>query len=150
MNLRSTLVLATLASVALTVHVLAQQPEAVRSPTGGPTVRNLMAQNLEEHIRVNGEPGRLTMLEVTWEPGGESPAHRHPCPTFVYVLEGELETRIGDGPVRQYRAGDTLYEPTMILHADTRNLSNTKPARVLAIHIHDRETKQLVIPENQP
>ncbi|MFG0297635.1 MAG: cupin domain-containing protein [Maioricimonas sp. JB045] len=150
MRYRPTIALAAIAGLALSVHVAAQQPAAVRSPKAGPTIRRLMSQDLEEHIRISGKEGRLTMLEVTWEPGGGSPDHRHPCPTFVYVLEGELETRIGDGPVRTYRAGDTIYEPTMILHADTRNLSDTKPARVLAVHIHDRDTKQLVVPAQQP
>lgn len=111
----------------------------------GPTVKMLMDQPMQETI--DGKPAQAAMLEVTWGPGESSAAHRHPCPTLVYVLEGVIETRIGDGPVKRYKAGDTFYEPTMALHANTRNPSKDQPARVLAIQIHDRSIENLLIPE---
>ena len=135
-----TLGLLMLANIAISQHAGHDQARP------GPTVKTLMSQPMQETI--DGKPAQATMLEVVWEPGESSPPHRHPCPTLVYVLEGEIETQIGDGPVQRFQAGDTFYEPTMALHAKTRNPSKDQPARVLAIQIHDRGIKNLVIPES--
>ena len=32
---------------------------------------------------------------VRYSPGGETPAHRHPCYELVYILDGEVETDQG-------------------------------------------------------
>lgn len=104
----------------------------------------LLAQDLAE--KLDGEPAKVTMAEISWEPGGESAPHRHPGPTFVYVLEGELETSVGDGPIVRLKAGDTLYEPSMALHGVARNPSDAKKTRVLAIHVHPQGVKSLVLP----
>lgn len=127
-------------------NLLAEEP-VHKMPANGPTVKVLRSTDLEETF--NGQPAKLTMVEVSWKPGGSSADHRHPCPTFVYVLEGELETRVGDGPLLRLKKGDTLYEPAFALHADTRNLSENNPVRVLAIHVHPRDVKQFVIPAEQ-
>lgn len=111
----------------------------------GPQVKPVMSQAIME--KVDGVATRATMVEVTWEAGGSSAAHRHPGPTFVYVLEGELETQVGDGPIVRLKQGDTLYEPSMVLHRATRNVSRDKPAKILALHLHSSDTDQLVIPE---
>lgn len=126
---------------------LSAEEPAHKMPANGASIKVLRSTDLEETF--DGQPARLTMVEVSWKPGGSSPAHRHPCPTFVYVLEGELETRVGDGPLLQLKKGDTLYEPAFALHADTRNLSDSEPVRVLAIHVHARDVKQFVIPVEQ-
>jgi quercetin dioxygenase-like cupin family protein len=83
---------------------------------------------------------------VTFAPGAGSAPHRHPGPVFGYVLEGEFETKVGDTPARTLKAGDTFYEPTMALHAVSRNPGAVK-TRVLAIMLHPRDAKELVIPE---
>ncbi len=115
-----------------------------QTPSKAPKVRVLMARDIEE--RFDGKPARVTMLEVTWNPGGFTPAHRHPGPTFVYVVEGSLETKVGAGPLRRLESGDTLFEPTMALHRITRNPSGSQKTRIIAIHIHPRDAKQLLIP----
>lgn len=126
---------------------LSAEEPAHKMPANGPTVKVLRSTDLDEPF--DGQSAKLTMVEVTWKPSGSSADHRHPCPTFVYVLEGELQTRVGDGPLLQLKQGDTLYEPAYALHADTRNLSDDEPVRVLAIHIHPRDVKQFVIPVDQ-
>ena len=96
---------------------------------------------------LNGKQARATTQEVTFEPGAASAPHRHPGPVFGYVLEGELEFQAGDAPARRLRAGDTFYEPAMVLHAVARNPSDKVRTRVLAVIIHPRESKALVVPE---
>ena len=111
----------------------------------GPTVKTLSAVDVIE--KLNGKPARATTLEVTFEPGAANAPHRHPGPVFGYVLEGELEFQAGDAPARRLKAGDTFYEPTMVLHAVSRNPSDKARMRVLAVVLHARDAKALVIPE---
>ena len=86
-------------------------------------------------------------MEVTFAPGVASTPHRHPSPIFGSVLEGELEFAVGDGKVRTLKAGDTFYEPAMALHAVSRNPSDRVETRMLAVLVHPRDAKALVIPE---
>lgn len=111
----------------------------------GPTVKTLSAVDVAEDL--NGKPARATTLEVTFDPGAASVPHRHPGPVFGYVLEGELEFQAGDAPVRRLKAGDTFYEPPMVLHAVSRNPSAKVRTRVLAVMLHARDAKALVVPE---
>lgn len=111
----------------------------------GPNVKPVLMQEIKE--KVDGVATRAVMAEVTWQGGGLSDAHRHPGPTFVYVLEGELETQVEDGPILRLKPGDTLYEPSMALHRVTRNVNPDKPAKILALHLTPLDAKELVIPE---
>ena len=58
-----------------------------------------------------------------------------------------LEFQAGGAPARRLRAGDTFYEPAMVLHAVARNPSDKARTRVLVVIIHPRESKALVVPE---
>ncbi len=111
----------------------------------GPTVKTLSAVDVNEQL--NGKPARATTLEVTFEPGAASAPHRHPGPVFGYVLEGEFEFQAGDAPARRLKAGDTFYEPEMVLHAVSRNPSAKARTRLLAVMLHARGAKALVVPE---
>lgn len=111
----------------------------------GPAVKVLSAVDVDE--KLDGKPTRATTLEVTFEPSADSAPHRHPGPVFGTVLEGELDFQAGDTPVRRLKAGDTFYEPAMILHAVSRNPSDKAKTRVLAVMLHSRDAKDLVIPE---
>lgn len=131
-------------SVALLVGLAVWRTSA-HEPAQGPNVKPVMSQEIQE--KVDGVATRAVMAEVTWQGGGFSDAHRHPGPTFVYVLEGELETQVEDGPVVRLKPGDTLYEPSMALHRATRNVHPDKPAKILAFHLTPVDAKELVIPE---
>ncbi len=111
----------------------------------GPTVKTLSAVDVAEEL--NGKPARATTLEVTFGPGTASAPHRHLGPVFGYVLEGELEFQTEDAPARRLKAGDTFYEPARVLHAVSRNPSDKVRTRVLAVILHPRDAKELVIPE---
>ncbi len=111
----------------------------------GLTVKTLSAVDVKE--KLNGEPARATTLEVAFEPGAANAPHRHPGPVFGYLSEGELEFQAGDAPAQRLKAGDTFYEPTMVLHADSRNPSEKVRTRMLAVMLHAPDVKVLVIPE---
>ncbi len=54
---------------------------------------------------------KVTAELVTFEPAGHTALHQHPVPSFVHVLEGEVEVRIeGQEPMR-YTAGQSFVEP---------------------------------------
>ena len=44
-------------------------------------------------------------------------------------------TRVGDGAVTRYKQGESFYEPTNAVHADTRNPSESSTAKILAVMI---------------
>src|SRR5262249_1627994 len=68
-----------------------------------------------------------TAVEVSYDPGGSSAAHRHPGITIVYVLEGEIRSKVGAEPERTYKAGEMFLETPNQLHGVSRNASATKP-----------------------
>src|SRR5947209_15465064 len=108
-------------------------------------VKSLLVQDISE--RIDGKEARVSVLEVSYGPGGFTPPHRHPGAVFGHVLEGELEAQLEGQPLRKLKAGDTFYEPTMALHSVSRNPSKTANTRLLAVILHPRDAKELVILE---
>jgi quercetin dioxygenase-like cupin family protein len=94
-------------------------------------------------------PGKsLVAVVVDYAPGGASPAHTHAKSAFIfaYVLSGEIESQVNDGPKRVFRSGESFYETPGSLHAVSRNASNTEPAKLLAVFVVDSNDKQLTTP----
>jgi quercetin dioxygenase-like cupin family protein len=89
--------------------------------------------------RLDGKAARVTVVELTYEPGQAGSPHRHPGPVFGYVLEGEYELALGDEPARTLRVGETFYEPTGILHRVSRNPTAKARTRVLAMLLQPRD-----------
>jgi quercetin dioxygenase-like cupin family protein len=125
-------------------YAVAQQAARDAQP-GGLKQKVLLEQVLPQ--KLDGEQAKVTVVELERAPGTAGAPHRHPGPVFVYVLDGELETKVGDGPTRTYRRGEMFYEPARALHAVSRNPSKTRPVRFLAFLLTSKDNKQLVIPE---
>ena len=87
----------------------------------------------------------VTVVEVTYPPGEGSPAHRHPGLTVAYVLEGQIRSKVGDGPEKTYEVGEMFLETPNQLHGVSANASTTKPARLLAVLLAEKG-KQLTTP----
>ncbi|MBT1700783.1 cupin domain-containing protein [Fulvivirgaceae bacterium PWU4] len=105
-------------------------------------VTNILQQVLNDP----GLAGReVKMLIVDYPPGSTTPAHRHPCPTFGYVLEGEIESTF-EGKARLYKKGDSFYEFTNGLHNSARNPHPTEPAKLLVFFIAEKD-KPTYLPE---
>ena len=98
--------------------------------------------------KLEGKDAKITVVEVTLEPGQESPPHRHPGPVFGYVLEGQYEHAINDEPATVLNAGETFYEPGGCLHRVAKNPGNVR-TRVLATILHPRAAKQISVPEKK-
>jgi quercetin dioxygenase-like cupin family protein len=88
----------------------------------------------------------LSVGEITIAPGASGSRHRHPGPTFVYVLEGAVEVELEGAPAKVYRAGETFYEDPHQLHISTKNESKAEPARILVYHL-SHKGEPLTLPE---
>jgi quercetin dioxygenase-like cupin family protein len=94
-------------------------------------------------------PGKsLIAVVVDYAPGGASPSHTHAKSAFIfaYVLSGEIESQVNDGPGRVFRAGESFYETPGSRHSVSRNASKTEPARLLAVFVVDTDDKELTTP----
>jgi quercetin dioxygenase-like cupin family protein len=111
---------------------------------GPETVKKLSERDVIE--KLDGKEARVTTVEVTLGPGIAGKPHRHPGPIFGYVLEGEFELGLDDKPATTLKAGETFYEPGGALHRISRNPSSKTTTRVLAVILHPRDAKELVIP----
>src|SRR4029077_15804437 len=80
----------------------------------------------------------ITVVEVLYAAGESSNAHRHPGITIAYVLEGEVRSKVGDDPEKTYAAGQMFFENPGQLHAVSRNASDTRPAKLLAILLAEK------------
>ena len=91
---------------------------------------------LKQLLNGQGINNKVQMEIVTFAPGSVSSPHRHPCPTFGYLLQGELES-IFEGVRHIYKAGDSFYEKPDGLHSLTRNNSKSESAKLLVFFIND-------------
>lgn len=91
-------------------------------------------------------PGKsLVAVEVEYAPGAASPAHTHAPSAFIYayVIAGEIESKVNDGPTRIYRAGESWSETPGATHSVSRNASTTEPAKLLAVFVLDTNDNPL-------
>jgi quercetin dioxygenase-like cupin family protein len=123
----------------------AQHSDGHGKAHGAAIVKVLSSVEVQEEVA--GKKANATTFEVTFEPGVAGAPHRHPGPIYGYVIEGEFEFAVGDGKVQLLKTGETFYEPAMALHRVSRNPSTKNKTRVLAVLVHPRDAKELVIPE---
>ena len=90
----------------------------------------------------------LVAVEVEYPPGGASVPHVHAksASIYAYVVSGAVESKVNDGEVRVYRAGESWSEPPGASHPVSRNASKTEPAKLLAIFVVDTNDKELTTP----
>ena len=132
-------------ALALSIGSKGLPPSSAGSPAQA--VKQVIAQQMPQ---VDGKNLTATMIEVTYPPGGSSPAHSHPCPVIGYVLEGAIESQVKGQPAAIYTAGQTFYEPPNGVHAVSRNASKDKEARLLAYFLCDHAGPLTVLPPAVP
>lgn len=132
------LLLMVLASPALS----AQHHETTNASSATLFSHFILQQTLADPGLENRE---VKMLIVDYPPGSKSTAHRHPCPTFGYVLEGEIESTFEE-ETHLYKKGDSFYEFSNGLHSSSRNPHASVSARLLVFFIAEKD-KPTTIPE---
>jgi quercetin dioxygenase-like cupin family protein len=123
--------------------VRAEVPDSPPQSASGAQSRVAFAHALPQ---LDGQHLKVTVVEVTYPPGGSSTPHSHPCPVMVYVVEGILRAQVKGEPEAVYHAGESFYEPPNGVHQVSANASQTKPAKFLAYFICDHETPLSVPP----
>jgi len=104
-----------------------------------------------QHV-IPGIPGKsIKGVLVEYGPGGYSPSHRHAKSALIYatVIEGEIRSKVNDGPEKTYRTGDNWTELPGDHHVVSANASETKPARILAVFVVDDQDRVLTIPDKK-
>lgn len=83
-----------------------------------------------------GKEGLVLLVE--YGPGHVDLPHRHDAHVFVYVLEGSVEMGVAGGDPVKLKRGDTFYENPQDVHPVGRNLSKTKPAKLLVFFVKNQ------------
>jgi quercetin dioxygenase-like cupin family protein len=131
--------------------IIAATCAALAIATATPGAAQGIGQTVTPHFAqaITNIPGKsLVAVVVDYAPGGASPSHVHAKSAFIfaYVLSGEIESQVNDGPSRVYRAGESFYETPGSRHTVSRNASTTAPARLLAVFVVDTDDKPLTTP----
>ncbi|MGZ5198684.1 MAG: cupin domain-containing protein [Telluria sp.] len=125
-----------------TVAIISSSAGAAAHGHGG-----IVKPNFEQPIP--NLPGKsLVAVEVEYPPGAASLPHVHAKSAFIYayVVSGAVESKVNDGDVHVYRAGESWSEPPGASHSISRNASKTQPAKLLAVFVVDSDDKQLTTP----
>ena len=80
---------------------------------------------------------RVTIVRVTYGPGGFSRPHRHAGSVTAYVTKGEIRSQLGGGPLETFTVGRTFFEPPGATHLVSANASNTELAELIAVFVAD-------------
>lgn len=107
---------------------------------GGPGIKSLM----KEPLAHTPNPV-VNVITLEMRPGETSQPHMHTGPVFAYILEGEIENQVLPGSPEKYRVGDYFYEPAMHEHKMMKNLSSTKPAKLVIFQVEQKD-KPFTIP----
>lgn len=125
-----------LATVALAGAAHAHAPGGTAKPNFAHAIPNI--------------PGKsLVAVEVSYPPDGASAPHHHARSAFIYayVVSGEIQSQVDDGPARIYKAGESFYEVPGAHHRISRNASKTLPAKLLAVFVVDTGEQPLTTPD---
>jgi quercetin dioxygenase-like cupin family protein len=96
--------------------------------------------------KMDGANLKVHAVEVTYPPGATSTAHRHPCPVVGYMISGTMRMQVSDGPLTEYKPGETFVEMPTDVHRVATNPSADTPAVFLVTFVCDKETP-LTVPE---
>ncbi len=83
-------------------------------------------------------PGkRVTVVRVTYGPGGFTPPHRHGGTVTAYITKGQIRSQLNDGPVEIFNVGQSFFEPQGTIHSVSANASSTDWAELIAVFVAD-------------
>jgi quercetin dioxygenase-like cupin family protein len=79
----------------------------------------------------------VDVREIIFEPEQQTGLHKHPCPVFGYIADGEAILQVEGEPPQHLPAGSAFYEPaqTVILRFD--NPSKEKKMKFIAFYLLD-------------
>jgi quercetin dioxygenase-like cupin family protein len=112
----------------------------------GQTVKELLSTSTTvagTSLKYPAGTPKFTAALSTLEPGGTTPRHLHPVPTFIYVVEGTLAVDVDGGVTREVKAGEAFMEVVDTWHRN-RNPSSTARVQYLLVFAGDDKTPYVV------
>jgi quercetin dioxygenase-like cupin family protein len=107
---------------------IAAAPAGSEQTVAGPQPPGITRTDLQRHdLSMKGWETVQARIDIA--PGALAPAHTHPGEEVIYIIEGELEYRIGDKPWVKVKTGDVLFVPDGVVHA-ARNRSSANGAEL--------------------
>ncbi|MGF6401054.1 quercetin dioxygenase-like cupin family protein [Pseudomonas frederiksbergensis] len=103
---------------------------------------------LQDQMLKNAPDKKALMIEVDYQPGQSSIAHKHQGTAMAYVLSGEIISQVKGEKTITYKAGEYWYEPAGSEHLVSKNASATQPAKLLVFMVLAPEEKVLIPLEN--
>ena len=103
---------------------------------------------LQEQLLKNAPGKKAMMIEVDYQPGQSSIAHKHEGTAMAYVLDGEVISQVKGEQAITYKKGQFWYEPAGSEHLVSKNASSTKPARLLVFMVLAPDEQVLIPLEN--
>ena len=97
--------------------------------------RTITRRPLLSAVLNNKRVTSVDIREIVFEPGQETGLHKHPCPVFGYIAEGEAVLEIKGQPPQPLPTGSAFYEPaeTVILRFD--NASPKDRMKFIAVYL---------------
>jgi quercetin dioxygenase-like cupin family protein len=92
---------------------------------------------VSSHALPNVPGKRVTVVRVTYGPGGFTPPHRHGGSVTAYVIRGEIRSELSGGPLETFAVGQSFFEPPGSTHVVSANASNTDMAELIAVFVAD-------------
>jgi quercetin dioxygenase-like cupin family protein len=113
-----------------------------------PKSKNAKVTLVYQHELPNVPGKSIKGVLVEYGPGGYSPGHTHPKSAFIYApaIEGAIRSKVNDGPVTVYEAGQSFSKLPGDRHGVSANASETQPAKLLAVFVVDTNETELTIP----
>ena len=96
-----------------------------------------VVEPISSHALPNVPGKRVTIVRVSYGPGGFTRAHKHVGSVTAYITKGEIHSQLGGGPVEAFKVGQSFFEPPGLTHLVSANASNTEPAELMAVFVAD-------------
>jgi quercetin dioxygenase-like cupin family protein len=82
---------------------------------------------------------RVDVREIVFEPAQETGLHKHPCPVFGYIAEGEAVLQVQGELPQKLPAGSAFYEPAGKVIARFDNASPCDKMRFICYYLLEGE-----------
>ena len=92
---------------------------------------------ISSHALPNVPGKRVTVVRVSYGPGGFTPPHRHGGSVTAYITKGQVRSQLSGGPLETFEGGQSFFEPPGATHLVSANASNTEPAELIAVFVAD-------------
>jgi quercetin dioxygenase-like cupin family protein len=109
------------------------EPLCMSSVTSGQST----VDAISSHALPNVPGKRVTIVRVTYGPGGFTPPHRHAGSVTAYITKGEIRSQLAGEPVGTFKVGQSFFEPPGATHLISANASQTETAELIAVFVAD-------------